>query len=986
MKREYLSDNNKAESMISRAFGKKIYNNTLLFVSCILCLMLCAMFITTSMSIGQSFGKNKVTDRHFDWLTYKTTHFSIHYYPDEERLVRTMADAAEIAYAKISTILEHDLSKVTPLILYKSHGDFQQTNVILEPLGEGVGGFAELLKYRIVIPFTGSINEFQKVITHEITHIFQYDILYKEFLAHIYTGEFLRSPPIWFIEGMAEYMSDHWDAQGRMVLRDAVLTNSIVPLIYLQDFSPLGSRVYLGYKQGQSAVQYLAEKYGNDKLSEVLRELRDSKSKDMDSALENSIGIGLKEFDEEWQQYIKKQYWPSIADKQVPGSIGTNLTKKNSSYYNVKPVWSPSGDLIAYITNSYGYEEIRVISAKDGKLFSRLTKGLHSQHYDSINEKGSGLAWSPDGDRIAFVGIRKAKNFLMVVDIVTGELVSKTEMPFDSVYSPTWSPDSEQLGIIGLKDGRSDIYILNLKDARMTQVTSDAYDDTAPSWHPSESKIIYSSERNGSYKILKLDLSTQESQQITHGSQNDISPCYTSDGSRIVFSSDMSGIYDVYTVSSDGAEWTKLSNTLTGCFNPVFSPDGNSIAMTIYYKNRYDINILKKTELLNEKIPAPQPEAQDLLYAIDDRSVTGVKYSLGFAPDLVYVDFGYISGGGIQNTIQFIASDIMGDHRLAAGIDSTTLMDQPDFFIAYYYLKEKADYGTALFNWTDYYIEGDNEFQQRITGIAGYISYPLDQFNRIDLRLERYLRFQNYIKEDVESEKRYFTTLGLSLVKDVVIWSSFGPYSGMRYNLSFEQGIKLGSKDSSMTNVVMDFRKYFRLGQRSNFAFRFMGANSMGQDKEKFYLGSSFSQSQGGFYFAKTLMRGYDYNEISGNRVGLLNFEIRIPFIDELRFGWPFSWGFQGIRGIIFMDFAGVWPRPEKSTDIHGNDINVDSEFKPWIRDENGFRLLDIRASVGAGFRVGLGLLSLSFDFAKKTDLRDFGDGYEFHFGLGQEF
>ena len=945
------------------------------------------LLATASACFGQTFGKNKVTSQHFDWMTYKTTHFVIYYYPDAERLVRTMADAAEIAYAKISTILEHDISKTTPLILYKSHGDFQQTNVILEPLGEGVGGFAELLKYRIVIPFTGSIDEFQKVITHEITHIFQYDILYRELLAHIYTGEFLRSPPLWFLEGMAEYMADHWDAEGRMVLRDAVIANSIVPLIHLQDFSPLGARVYLGYKEGQSAIQYLAEKYGADKLSEIMRELRISRTKDMDAALKNSIDIGLEEFDKEWQQAIKKQYWPRIADKQSPDSIGINLTGKNrGSYYNIKPAWSPSGDLIAYITSQDGYDEIRTISAKDGKRFSRITKRLHGERYDSIRERGSGLAWSPDGDKIAFVGTRRGKDLLLVVDVVTGELTDGIEMPFDAAYSPTWSPDSKQVAAIGLKDGRSDIYVFRLEDARMTQLTWDAYDENSPSWHPSEPKIAYSSERNGRYKIFTLNLDTQQSQQITYGRQNDVSPSWTPDGRRIVFCSDMNSIYDVYTISADGEDLTRLTNILTGCFNPAFSPGGDSIALTIYHESRNDICVLDSKEFLNEKIvPPPRKEAQEPLYVIDDRSVRGVEYSLNFAPDLIFVDFGYISGGSFQNTVQFIGSDIMGDHRFMAGMDFASFRN-PDFFLAYYYLRRRADFGAAIFNWNDFYIEGEDKFWQRSTGIAGYLSYPLDRFFRVDLQLGRYSRFLTFVGEEKErSEKKSFTLMGLSVVKDVVVWSNFGPYSGMRYNLSLEQTVKLRQRDAEMTNAIMDFRKYFKLGQRSNFAVRVIGAASMGHDREKFYLGSSFRQAQGGFYFARTLMRGYDFDEISGNRVGLLNLEFRIPFIDELRFGWPFVWGLGGIRGVLFMDFAGVWPRPSGALDIHGEPMQYDSQFKPWDTAK-GFRLADLRASVGAGFRIGLGLLSLSFDFAKKTDLRDLGSGYKFHFGLGQEY
>lgn len=965
----------------------------------ILWFLICLYLTITSQCYGEEFGKNKVISQHFDWMTYKTIHFTIYYYPDAERLVRTMADAAEIAYDKIGGILEHDISKRTPLILYKSHEDFQQTNVILETIGEGVGGFAELLKYRVVIPFTGSIEEFQKVITHEVTHIFQYDILYKDLLAHIYTGEFLTSPPLWFIEGLSEYMADHWDAQGEMVLRDAVINNYIVPLSYLQDFSLLGSQVYLGYKEGQSAVQYLANKYGEGKISEILRELRDSRTKDMDNVLKNSIGIGLEEFDRGWQEEIKKRYWPRIADKQNPDFLGTNLTgKDNDLTYNTKPVLSPSGDLIAYITNKDGYDEIRIISANDGKLISRITEHLFGEEYNSIRDNGRGLAWSPDGDQIAFIGVRKDKDILLSVSVVTGEVINKIEMPFDAAYSPAWSPDSKQIAIVGLKDGRSDLYIFTLKDGHITQITSDAYDDNSPSWHPSEPKIAYSSERDGQYKIFILDLNTHQTQQVTYGKQNDISPSWTPDGAKIVFCSDMNSIYDVYTISTDGQEFIKLTNILTGCFNPSLSSGGlglnrenSKLSVAIYHKGKSDIYVLSLKDLINEKMLPPKREgAQEQPYVVDDRGVKGVKYSLSFAPDIIYVSLGYISGGGFQNTIQFIGSDIMGDHRFIAGLDSISLQSQPNFLLAYYYLKKRPDVGAAIFNLNDFYIEGGTSFWQRLTGIQGYFSYPIDQFNRVDLQLGRYLRQLDYVsnedEEDIKSETKSFSSLGISLVKDTIIWSDFGPYSGMRYNLSLEQTVKLSDRDLKMTNAIIDFRKYYRLGQRSNFSIRFIGAASIGPDKDKFYLGSSFSQSQGGLSFSKTLMRGYESKYLYGNRVGLLNCEIRIPFIDEIQFGWPFTWRLNGIRGILFTDFSSVWPKSADALDINNEPIQYVEQFKPWVNDDKGFRLVDIRSSVGVGVRIGLGLLSLSFDFAKKTDLHNFGKGYKFHFGLGEEF
>jgi outer membrane protein assembly factor BamA len=264
------------------------------------------------------------------------------------------------------------------------------------------------------------------------------------------------------------------------------------------------------------------------------------------------------------------------------------------------------------------------------------------------------------------------------------------------------------------------------------------------------------------------------------------------------------------------------------------------------------------------------------------------------------------------------------------------------------------------------------------------MSYPINKFNRIDIIAERYLRFFDYSNNELKNlyKNDSLNDIGISFVRDSTIWNEYGPYIGTSMDLTIEQTMKLTKRDRKMTDVTLNTRKYIKLGKRSNLAIRVIGAESFGVDKENFYLGSSFSQSQGGLSYSKSLMRGYDFDEIFGTRVGLLNLEIRIPFIDELRFGWPIVWGFSGIRGVIFSDFTGVFPRPPNAKDIYGKPILYSDQFKPYVSDEDGFRLIDLKASVGLGFRLG----PLSFDFAKKTDMRKFGKGFKFHFGIGQDF
>jgi len=58
---------------------------------------------------------------------------------------------AERWYARLSSLLSHQLRGRQPLILYASGPHFRQTNAIEGELGEGTGGVTEAAKRRIVL-------------------------------------------------------------------------------------------------------------------------------------------------------------------------------------------------------------------------------------------------------------------------------------------------------------------------------------------------------------------------------------------------------------------------------------------------------------------------------------------------------------------------------------------------------------------------------------------------------------------------------------------------------------------------------------------------------------------------------------------------------------------------------------------------------------------------------------------------------------------
>src|SRR4051812_30918865 len=97
---------------------------------------------------GGYFGRNKVQYQEVDFKVLKTDHFDIYYYPEEEEAARMASRLAERWYARLSTLLDHQLRGRQPLILYASGPHFRQTNAIEGELGEGTGGVTEAAKRR----------------------------------------------------------------------------------------------------------------------------------------------------------------------------------------------------------------------------------------------------------------------------------------------------------------------------------------------------------------------------------------------------------------------------------------------------------------------------------------------------------------------------------------------------------------------------------------------------------------------------------------------------------------------------------------------------------------------------------------------------------------------------------------------------------------------------------------------------------------------
>ncbi len=176
---------------------------------------LLAFAVLAYAQVYTGFGRNKIQYNDFEWFVLKTEHFDIYYYEEMEELAKQGAYFAEKSYNDLIKVFNHNVKRRIPLIFYSTHIHFQETNITSGFIPEGVGGFFEFLKGRVVIPGNGNINQFKKVIKHELVHVFMHDKVRWINKQHgKYNG---LMPPLWFTEGLAEYYSLQWDAQGEMI-------------------------------------------------------------------------------------------------------------------------------------------------------------------------------------------------------------------------------------------------------------------------------------------------------------------------------------------------------------------------------------------------------------------------------------------------------------------------------------------------------------------------------------------------------------------------------------------------------------------------------------------------------------------------------------------------------------------------------------------------------------------------------------------------
>ena len=942
---------------------------------------------------GQYFGRNKVQYDQFDFQVLKTPHFDIHFYPEKGVAIEDMARMAERWYERFARLFQHEFEAPKPLVLYADHPDFQQTNTLQMFLGESTGGVTESLKNRVIMPLTGSYQDTDHVLGHELVHAFQYNIAQSRQGPGI-AG--LSRLPLWAVEGMAEYLSvGRDDPLTAMWIRDAARRDDIPTLKQLnRDYR------YFPYRFGQAFMAWVGGVYGDDAVVDLYRR---SIRMGWEPALELVLGMKPDSLSVRWAEAIRADYLPLMEGRTAPSEVGRLLLAPStgSGARNLAPSISPDGQRLVFMSEKNVFSfDLFLADVSTGDVVRTLSSSATSPYYDALRFMDGSGNWSWDGGRLAYVVFAGGSNEIVLSNARTGRVQRRISVEgVGAVQGPSWSPDGRFIAFSGSKGGLTDLYLYDLELDVSRQLTDDRYAVFQPVFSPDGEKIAFASDLSpytdfqvlsyAKFQIALYDFRTGEVEHIPvfGPSVKHINPQFSPDGRHIYFISDVDGFSDIYRLELETRKVERITNVATAVSGISWSAPAMSIAQgtgeivfSVFDEFEFHVYALTPEEA-NERaqvvtsfeagpgrnLPsgaAPMASRVTAYLADHESGLPPVgafrmadaepfqsrleldfigQPSIGVGTDA----FGNYVGGGASAFF----SDMLGDRFLGVAVSAQGTVKDIGGQVFYLNQKNRWNWGYAggrvpyqyLFYFWDRVTEGELQYdvltQRRyrlfLDNVTGLVAYPFSMTRRIEanMGLSRYsydieddqIWYRQGFPVDMRREQRDDLTpdpqnlfqASVALVGDNSFSAFTSPVRGGRYR--FELQTTHGT--ANFQTVTGDYRRYFSPSRNLTVAVR-------GLHYGRYNYGPEVTEGniiRPLFLGYETLIRGYSWESFSaaecgqtatgscptfdrlfGHRLGVANFELRVPFVGTDQFGL-IDLPYVPIELVAFTDIGIAW-------------------------------------------------------------------------------
>lgn len=921
------------------------------FTSFICGVLLLSLVPTTAF--GQYFGQNKMRYKKLKFEVKETPHFEMYTYLKNDSLVNWLAKEAEVWYGMHQQVFQDTFLRKNPVIIYNNHPEFQQTSTISGEISVGTGGVTEAFKQRVVMPVMQINQQTRHVLGHEMVHAFQYRILMEG--SDTTRLESVANIPLWMVEGMAEYLSiGKKDAFTAMWMRDAYARNDIPSLRQLTE----QSYNYFPYRYGQAFWAYVGATYGDTVIMPLFME---TAKYGYEAGMRRVFGYDAQTMSTLWKSSMESTF-KSLNKDTTSRPIGRALiTSKNAGRMNVAPAISPDGNLVAFMSEKDLFAiDLFLADAKTGNVIRKLGSRTTSADIDEFSYLESAGDFSADSKKFAFSVFSAGKNKLMVVDVETGKTLAVEAMgDIVEFTNISFAPDGDRVAFSGLREGQSDIYIYNLRTKELQQLTNDRYSDFQPSFSPDGQFVVFSTDRSAfkadgravdipmGLAIVDLKTNIVETIDIFPGANN-LNPHFSGDGQSIYFLSNGDGFRNMFRYSRNTLAVERLTDYFTGIsgiteYSPAMSISSNDDIVYSYFKGSehniykahasefqpelYDATTSDFTAAMlppnvNRGVNVVNTNLQNFnaYRRIGDQQINDVAYRSKFKLDYIAnsgvgMTVGSRYGAGMSGGIFGIFSDILGYNQIFTTLNVNGEIYDFGGQVAYINQKSRWNWGGALSHIP--YLSAFSVYDTRdITGqgmeyvldtylirsfqqqAEAFLAYPFNKHYRFEMgaalarysyRVDRWSQgYSSYYstKDKISNEEAsqmlganlnsfFVQQLNTGFVGDKSISGMTAPLEGYRYRVGVEQYFG----DYSLSAFNIDLRKYFRF-KPVTLAMRAYSYMRTGKDDDKLY------QLYIGYPY---LIRGYEtssseniggiaINDLMGSRMAVANIELRLPF------------------------------------------------------------------------------------------------------------
>jgi hypothetical protein len=869
------------------------------------CVLACLASVAVRPAAAQSFGKNKVHYEQLEWAVLETPHLRLHYYTEEESLARALVVFAESVTVEYDRRFRLTPKTRVPLLLYSTHHLFQQTNATPELLSESVGGLTELIKGRVLIPHNGSWARLRWVTRHELTHWYMLNKISAVMKEHHRSVTWL--PDLWFTEGFAEYCGTTWDADAEGLLRDMVLSRMAYPLTQSE---PITGSVEM-YKEGQSFLIWLADRYGDARIFDLLENVW--RADDFATAFEMTFGCRLVDADREWFEGLEKRWYPVVATATRARAVARPY--RQESRFNLAPRAlpgrTPADTALRFCWFEVGEGSVDLVLSepvRDSLRHERLLlRGGTSAAFESFHLFQNRPSTSSSG-LIAVTAKRGGRDALYLLDPTHDRIVRRIDFPeLVAIHDPALAADGRSVVFAAQAyDGQQDLFRASWPsgDVQLERLTHDGFDDVEPALSPDGAWVVWASDRGdlaGRYSLWRLSLAGGRPEVMSHPpAGDDRQPTYSPDGRWIAYRSTRGGTSDLWlrpaVPSREARRVTRLQGVAS---DPDWLPNGKGLLFTVQEAVAFHTwSIPVEPDSLTAEAEG-EPERSPVLPAVADMA-RPLPYqrqlSLDMVQNGVFIDPGFGAGG----VGQIAMSDLLGNEQflLTLANDSEqfgNFWDGWEGGLTYINQARRLNYGLGVFRLTRLY---DPDFdvvrREKRLGVLGLVSYPFSAFTRVEASVQ-VRHATNHLLRSGSAPTVDLVSNFLSFVYDDSRWWYDGPVAGTRFNVTtgFTRDMTSGLADYG--TMLAELRHYRQPFRRLVLAARGQIIQNFGPDAQKTYLGGPM---------------GLHINQrrvVSGLKAANAQLEARFPLLRRLVLAVPAPWLLPTLHGALFTDAVWAW-------------------------------------------------------------------------------